>query len=57
LNKPLHLRPDASAAPAQRAGLETTVTPADLAALVAAWPKLPESIRAGIVAMVRATQT
>ena len=27
----------------------------DLAAVVAAWPELPEPIRAGIVAMVKAT--
>ena len=27
----------------------------DLAAIVTAWPTLPEAIRAGIVAMVRAT--
>jgi hypothetical protein len=26
----------------------------DLAALVAAWPELPEAVKAGIVAMVRA---
>jgi hypothetical protein len=26
----------------------------DLAAVVAAWPKLPEAIRAGILAMVKA---
>jgi hypothetical protein len=29
--------------------------PPDLAALVAAWPDLPEPIRAGIMAMVRAS--
>jgi len=29
--------------------------PADLAAVIAAWPDLPEPIRAGIVAMVNAT--
>jgi hypothetical protein len=28
----------------------------DLAAVVAAWPELPEAIRAGIVAMVRAAR-
>jgi hypothetical protein len=28
--------------------------PPDLAALIDAWPDLPEAIRAGIVAMVRA---
>ena len=35
----------------------TRATPADpeLAALVDAWPALPEAVRAGIVAMVRAT--
>jgi hypothetical protein len=27
--------------------------PADLAAIVAAWPKLPEPIRAGIMALVK----
>jgi hypothetical protein len=26
----------------------------DLAAVVAAWPRLPEAIRAGIVAMIKA---
>jgi hypothetical protein len=29
--------------------------PAELPAVVAAWPALPEAIRAGIVAMVRAS--
>jgi hypothetical protein len=29
--------------------------PADLAAVVAAWPTLPEPVRAGILAMVRAS--
>ena len=29
---------------------------ADLAAVVDAWPKLPEAIKAGILAMVRAAQ-
>jgi hypothetical protein len=29
-------------------------TPPDLAAVVAAWPTLPEPIRAGILALVRA---
>jgi len=28
--------------------------PADLAAVVAAWPELPEAVRAGIVALVKA---
>jgi hypothetical protein len=28
----------------------------DLAAVVAAWPRLPEALRAGIVALVRAAQ-
>ena len=28
----------------------------DLAAVVTAWPELPEAIRAGIVAMVKATE-
>jgi hypothetical protein len=31
-----------------------TETPPDLAAVVAAWPTLPEPIRAGILAMVKA---
>jgi hypothetical protein len=31
--------------------------PPDLAAVVAAWPELPEALRAGIVAMVRAALT
>jgi hypothetical protein len=29
--------------------------PADLAAVVQAWPQLPEAIRSGIVAIVRAS--
>ena len=32
----------------------TLQTEADLAAVIDAWPKLPEAVRAGIVAMVRA---
>jgi hypothetical protein len=28
--------------------------PADLAAVIDAWPELPEAVRAGIVAMVKA---
>jgi hypothetical protein len=31
--------------------------PPDLAAVFAAWPSLPEAIRAGIVAMVKASRT
>jgi hypothetical protein len=31
--------------------------PSDLAAVVAAWTTLPEAVRAGIVAMVRASLT
>jgi hypothetical protein len=30
--------------------------PTDLAAVVEAWPKLPEAIRAGILAMIRAAE-
>jgi len=30
--------------------------PSDLATVIAAWPSLPEPIKAGIVAMVSATQ-
>jgi hypothetical protein len=30
--------------------------PDDLAAIVAAWPTLPEALRAGIVAMVKAAE-
>ena len=44
------------AAPAQRAGrVEAPTPPPDLAAVVAAWPTLPEAIKAGILAMVRAS--
>jgi hypothetical protein len=39
------------AAPGQR----TARTDPDLAAVMAAWPDLPEPIRAGILAMVRAS--
>ncbi len=31
--------------------------PPDLAAIVAAWPELPEAIRAGILAMVKAASS
>ena len=31
-----------------------TISDANLAIVIAAWPKLPESVRAGIVAMVKA---
>jgi hypothetical protein len=33
---------------------DTCHLPPDLAAVVAAWPTLPEAIRAGIVALVKA---
>ncbi len=33
---------------------DTCKTDPDLSAVVAAWPELPEAIRAGIVAMVKA---
>jgi hypothetical protein len=33
---------------------EARRTPPDLAEVVAAWPELPEAVRAGIVAMIRA---
>jgi hypothetical protein len=32
-------------------------SPADLTNVVDAWPQLPEAIKAGIIAMVRATET
>jgi hypothetical protein len=35
---------------------ETQINP-DLARLIDAWPKLPDAVRAGIVAMVKATET
>ncbi len=34
---------------------DTCKTDPDLAAVVAAWPELPEALKAGIVAMVKAT--
>lgn len=34
---------------------EASGMPPDLAAIVAAWPTLPEPIKAGIVAMVKAS--
>jgi hypothetical protein len=46
----LRIAPGPGAAPAQRAAPDDP----ELAALVAAWPTLPEAIRAGILAMVRA---
>ena len=36
--------------------LETPPIDPDLAAVVDAWPKLPEAIRAGILAMIRAAE-
>jgi hypothetical protein len=36
---------------------DTCKTDPDLAAVVAAWPELPEAIRAGIVAMVKTALT
>src|SRR5271157_2277414 len=36
---------------------DTCKTDPDLAAVVAAWPNLPEAIKAGIVAMVKAAST
>jgi hypothetical protein len=35
---------------------DTRSLPPDLAAVVAAWPTLPEALRAGIVAMVRSCE-
>ena len=40
------------AAPGQRAAMNDP----NLAAVVAAWPELPEAVRAGIVAMVKAAE-
>jgi len=42
------------AAPGAAVGSENTPIDPDLAAVVDAWPKLPEAIRAGILAMIRA---
>ena len=36
-------------------GPDATVDP-DLAAVLSAWPRLPEALKAGIVAMVKAAQ-
>jgi hypothetical protein len=47
--KGLHQSPSHVTAQGQRAASEDP----DLAAVVAAWPKLPEAIKAGIRAMVR----
>ena len=48
------------AEPAQNPDAQNAVTSVptdpDLAALVAAWPKLPEALKAGIVAMVKAVR-
>ncbi|MDA0991881.1 MAG: hypothetical protein O3A51_14165 [Verrucomicrobia bacterium] len=43
---------------AQGAAIDTPKAPGDpdLAAVVEAWPKLPEAIRAGILAMIRAAE-
>ncbi|MBT6158040.1 MAG: hypothetical protein HOK71_09835 [Planctomycetaceae bacterium] len=44
------------AAPGAAVGAEITPIDVDLAAVVDAWPKLPEAIRAGILAMIRAAE-
>ena len=45
---------DVSGAESGAVGAEKALIDADLAAVIDAWPNLPEAIRAGIVAMVRA---
>ena len=49
--KGLRLAPYPSAAPAQRAAQSV---PSELREVMDAWPSLPEAVRAGIVAMIRA---
>jgi len=36
--------------------VQSAETPSDLAAVIDAWPGLPEAVRAGIVAMVKASK-
>jgi len=38
-----------------RAAPDVAALPSELAAVVAAWPSLPDAVRAGIVAMVKAS--
>jgi len=45
------------AAPALRAGNSRPELPPDLVEVVSAWPDLPEAVRAGILAMVRASRS
>ncbi len=49
----LRLPPESVAAPLPHDIRQSEPADADLAALVEAWPRLPEAIRAGILAMVR----
>ena len=44
-----------SAAPGAAVGAENTPIDADLQAIIQRWPELPEPVKAGIVAMVCAT--
>ena len=44
---------DSSAAPGAASAQQNTPEDSNLAAVVTAWPTLPEAVRAGIVAMVQ----
>jgi len=45
---------DQSSAESGAVGAQTAFADPDLAAVVEAWPSLPEAIKAGILAMIRA---
>ena len=52
----LQTDPDCSAAKSLALSAIPTPKDPDLAALVSAWPKLPAALKAGIVAMVKASR-
>ena len=54
--RPAPIRPQTATQNATRALPNALPVDPDLTALVAAWPHLPEAVRAGITAMVRAVQ-
>lgn len=56
-NKGLRNRPDAGGAVSGAVSADSTPEAPDLQAVIAAWPGLPEAVRARIVAMVQTADT
>ena len=52
-----HLPTETIRTPTGTAPVPTALPPPDLAAVVEAWPELPEALKAGIVAMVKAARS